>query len=60
MSRRQSLRLVPVRFDDERLGGSEAAHARTQDDTADDKLPIRTKPADVRDAEDELFDDLDE
>lgn len=60
MSRRQSLRLVPERFDDEASGSSEAARARPQDETDVDKRPpLPQKPADVSE-DDKIFDDLDE
>jgi hypothetical protein len=60
MSRRQSLRLVPERFDDEASGSSEDSRALAQDEAGVDKRPpLPRKPADVSE-DDEIFDDLDE
>jgi len=60
MSRRQSLRLVPERFDDEESPGSEPIRARAQDEAdADARPPLERKPSEVSE-DDEFFDELDE
>jgi hypothetical protein len=59
MSRRQSLRIVPTRFDDEASGGGEAT-PRAQDEAAVDKRPPRTRKSSEMSEDDEIFDDLDE
>jgi len=59
MGRRQSLRLVPARLDDEGSTGSEKVRAGTQDDVdIDERPPLTRRPSDV-DA-DEAFDDPEE
>jgi hypothetical protein len=60
MSRRQSLRIVPTRFDDEASGGGEATRARAQDEAAVDKRPPGTRKSSEMSEDDEILDDLDE
>jgi hypothetical protein len=61
MSRRhQSLRLVPVRLDDEPQGGGiEAAAVRSEDEAVVAEHPLPRKHSDVVE-DDELFDELEE
>ena len=60
MGRRQSLRLVPERLDDEGSGGGEAVRAEAQDEAGvDERPPLKQEPSDVR-VDDEIFDDLEE
>ena len=59
MGRRQSLRLVPERLDDEGSAGSDKVQARAQDDVGiDERPPLTRRPSDV-DADDD-FDHLEE